>query len=145
LDRDLQGCQRKDRASKAFELGFGRPSIFPIDEHRCVLGLDMDAIRGMQFFSKHEFINLFNSTIMNLRDLPVFGTTSEVVRCTKFLITRVHDRSIWLDQRYLIPIDEIHQLTGLSLEGEDVAKGFQGPRKHVKKKGEVSLYEKFHT
>jgi hypothetical protein len=33
----------------------------------------------------------------------------------------------------------------LSLEGEDVSKGFQGPRKHGKKKGEVSLYDKFHT
>jgi hypothetical protein len=37
------------------------------------------------------------------------------------------------------------QLTGLSLEGEDVSKGFQGPSKHGKKKGKVNLYEKFHT
>jgi hypothetical protein len=100
---------------------------------------------GMQFVSNPEFINLFNSTIMHLRDLPVFGTTGEVARCTKFLISRVHDRSLWLDQRYLIHADDIHQLTGLSLEGEDVSKGFQGPSKHGKKKGEVSLYEKFHT
>jgi hypothetical protein len=95
--------------------------------------------------SNPKFINLFNSTIMNLRDLPVFGTTGEVARCTKFLISRVHDRSLWLDRRYLIHAKDIHQLTRLSLEGEDVSKGFQGPRKHGKKKGEVILYEKFHT
>jgi hypothetical protein len=95
----------------------------------------------MQFMPKPEFINLFNSTIMNLRDLPVFGTTGEVARCTKFLISRVHDRSLWLDRRYPIHTEDIHQLTGLSIEGEDVSKGFQGPNKHGKKKGEPSLYE----
>jgi hypothetical protein len=36
-----------------------------------------DGIIGMQFVPKEDFINLFNSTIMNLRDLPIFGTTGE--------------------------------------------------------------------
>jgi hypothetical protein len=105
----------------------------------------MDDIRGMQFNPKPEFINMFNSMIMNLRDLPVFGTTDEIVHCTKFLISRVHDRSIWLDHRYMIHAYDINQLIVLYLEGEDVAKGFQGLSKHERKKGEVSLYEKFHT
>jgi hypothetical protein len=95
--------------------------------------------------SNPEFINLFNSTIMNLRYLPVFDTTGEVAKCTKFLISRVHDRSLWLDRRYPIHEEDIHQLTGLSLKGEDVSKGFQGPSKHENKKGEPSLYERFHT
>jgi hypothetical protein len=89
-------------------------------------------------------MNLFNSTIMNLRDLPVFGITGEVVRCTKFLINRVHDRGLWLDRRYPIHTKDIHQLIGLSLKGEDVSKGFHGPNKHDKKKGETNLYEMFH-
>ena len=38
-----------------------------------------DGLGGMQFVPKLDFINLFNSTIMNLRDLPIFGTTGEVV------------------------------------------------------------------
>jgi hypothetical protein len=109
------------------------------------MDLALDDIRGMEFVPKPEFINLFNSIIMNLRDLSVFGTTGEVVCCKKFLISQVHDRSLWLDRRYLIHENDIHQLIGLSLEGEDVDKGFQGPRKHGKKKGEVILYEKFHT
>jgi hypothetical protein len=43
------------------------------------------------------------------------------------------------------PCKDIQQLTGLSSQGEDVSKGFQGPDKHGKKKGELSLYEKFNT
>jgi hypothetical protein len=90
---------------------------------------------------KSKFINLFNSTIMNLGDFPVFYNTGEVVRCAKFLISRVHDRSMWLETIYPIHAKDIHQLTELSIEGEDVSKGFQGPSKHGKKKGEPSLYE----
>jgi hypothetical protein len=57
-----------------------------------------DITRDMPFRPRKDFINLFNSTIMNLRDLLVFGTTSEIARCTKFLISRVHKRSLWLDK-----------------------------------------------
>jgi len=103
-----------------------------------------DNMGGMQFVPKLEFINLFNSTIMNLRDLPVFGTTGEVSRCTKFLIRRVHNKSMWMDRRYPIHAKYIHQLTGLSLEGEDVFEFFEGPNKHGKNKGEPNLYKKFH-
>jgi hypothetical protein len=48
-----------------------------------------------------------------------------------------------LDKRYPIHVEDIQQLTGLSSQGEDVSKGFQGPDKHGKKKGELNLYEKF--
>ena len=104
-----------------------------------------DETEDMQFMSKSDFINLFNSTIMNLRDLPVFGTTSEVARCTKFLISRVHDKSLWLDKIYPIHVEYIHHLTRLSFEGEDLSKVFQGPHKHDKNKGEAGLYETFNT
>jgi hypothetical protein len=104
-----------------------------------------DELGGMQFLPKADFINLFNYTIMNLTYLLVLDTTREVARCTKFLISRVHERSSWLDRRYPIHAEDIHQLTTLSIEGEDVSKGFQGPRKHGKKKGEPNLYERFHS
>jgi hypothetical protein len=80
---------------------------------------------------------------MNLRDLLVFDTTSEFEWCTKFLINKVHDRSLSLDRWYPIHAEDIHQLTGLSFKGEDVSKGFQGLGKHKKKKGEPNLYERF--
>ena len=69
--------------------------------------MDPDGIEGMQFVPKSDFINLINSTITNLRDLPVFGTTSEVARCTKFMISRVHDKSLWLDKWYAIHVEDI--------------------------------------
>jgi hypothetical protein len=50
-----------------------------------------------------------------------------------------------LDKLYPIHAQFIHHLTGFSFKGEDVLKGFQGPGKHGKKKGELSLYEKFNT
>jgi hypothetical protein len=50
-----------------------------------------------------------------------------------------------LDKRYPIHAEDIHELTGLSLEGEDMSKGFQGLNKNDKKKGEPNLYERFHT
>jgi hypothetical protein len=104
-----------------------------------------DELGGMHFVPNPEFINLFNSTIMNLGDLPMFNTTIEVARCMKFLISRVNDIILWLDKQYPIHAKDIHHLTGLSLEGEDVSKGFQGSSKHVKKKGDPNLYERFHT
>jgi hypothetical protein len=50
-----------------------------------------------------------------------------------------------LDRKYPIHVDDIHQLIGLSMEGEDVSKGFQGLGKHRRKKGELNLYDKFGT
>jgi hypothetical protein len=107
--------------------------------------ITLDELGGMQFVPKPKFVNLFNSTIMNLRDLPVFGTIGVVAQCTKFLISRVHDQSLWLDRRYPIHTKNNHQLIGLSLKGKDMYKGFQGPIKDEKKKGEPNLYERFHT
>jgi hypothetical protein len=60
---------------------------------------------------------------MNLRDLLVFGTTGEIARCMKFLISKVHDRSLWLDKWYPIHVEDIQQLTILSSQGKDVLKG----------------------
>jgi hypothetical protein len=42
-------------------------------------------------------------------------------------------------------MEDIHQLIGISMEGDDVIKGFQGSRKCSRKKGEPTLYDKFNT
>jgi hypothetical protein len=42
-------------------------------------------------------------------------------------------------------VEDIKKLTGLSMEGQDVAQEFQGSEKHDRKKGEVRLYEKYRT
>jgi hypothetical protein len=94
---------------------------------------------------KLKFINLLKSNIMNLQDLPDFGTISEIAWCTKFFIIWVHEMILCFNRWYLIHEEDIHQITIISLLGEDVSKGFQGPSKHVKKKREPSMYERFHT
>jgi hypothetical protein len=73
-------------------------SLFPQMHTYIFWEMDPNGAGDIQFVPKEGFINLFNSTIMNLRDLPVFGTTGEMARCTTFLIRRVHDISIWLDK-----------------------------------------------
>jgi hypothetical protein len=128
---DLKG---KVEHVKLLDLDLTDSVLFPQMNTDVFWEMAPDGLGGMQFVPKSDFINLFNSTIMNLRDLPVFGTTGEVARCTKFLISRVHDRSLWLDKRYPIHAEDIQQLTGLSFQGEDVSKGFQGPGKHEKRK-----------
>ena len=80
--------------------------LFPHMNIDVFWSVTLDDLGGMQFMPKPKFINLFNSTIMNLRDLPVFGTIGEVARCTKFFISRVHDKILWLDMRYPIHAED---------------------------------------
>jgi hypothetical protein len=118
---DLKG---KVEHVKLLDLDLTYSTLFPQMNTNVLWGMALDELGGMQFVPKSDFINLFNSTIMNLRDLPVFSTTGEVARCMKFMISSVHDRILWLDKWYPIHAKYIQQLTRLSFEGEDVSKGF---------------------
>jgi hypothetical protein len=71
---------------------------------------------------------------MNLRYFPVFDTMGEVRRCTNFLISHIHNGSLWLDREYPIHVDDIHHLIDLSIDGDDVTNGFQGLGKCINKK-----------
>jgi hypothetical protein len=82
---------------------------------------------------------------MNFHDLSVFGTTKEVSRCTKFLISQVHNDFFWMENAYPIHVVEIHKLRGLSMDGKYVSQGFQGSWKHDQKKGKLNLYDKYGT
>jgi hypothetical protein len=138
-------CKGKVEKVKLLDLDLTDQVLFPQMNIDVFCSVAPDELGGIQFLKKPEFISLFNSTIMNLTNLLVFDTPGEVARCTKFMINRVHDRSMCLERRYPIHAEDIHKLTGLSIEGEDVSKCFQGPSKNEKKKGEPSLYERFHT
>jgi hypothetical protein len=72
-----------------------------------------------------EFAPLWDSTLMCLRDLPVFDTTGEASHCTKFLINRVHTGALWLDKAYPIHVEDIHKLTGMSMEGRMLQMDFR--------------------
>jgi hypothetical protein len=91
------------------------------------------------------YVFLRESTIRNLWYFHVFGTTSGVRHCNKFLISWVNTSSLWLDREYTIYVDDIHQLKGLYMDGEHVTNGFQGLGKNNRKKGEINLYDKFNT
>jgi hypothetical protein len=82
-------------------------TLFPKMNINVFYEMDSGSKREVKFLPKDEFMKLFHSTIMNLRDLPVFRTTGEVARCTKFLISRVHD-SLCLYRRYPIHVEDIH-------------------------------------
>jgi len=82
---------------------------------------------------------------MSLSDLLVFDTTEEVDECIKFFIICMHNNTLWLDKGYPIHVEDIHQLTWLSMDAQDVTDGFQGSRKHGHKKGTLTLYKKYNT
>jgi hypothetical protein len=63
---------------KLLDLDLTNSTLFPHMHINVFWEMAPDGIGGIQFVPKSEFINLFNSTIMNLRDLLVFGTTGEV-------------------------------------------------------------------
>jgi hypothetical protein len=96
---DLKGKVEK---VKLLNLNLADQVLFPQMKIDIFWSVAPYELGGMQFVPKQEVINLFNSTIMNLRDLPVFSTIGEVARCTKFLISRIHDKSLWLDRIYPI-------------------------------------------
>jgi hypothetical protein len=101
---DLKG---KVEHVKILNIDLTSPVLFPQMNIDVFLEMAPDGLGGMQFVPKLEFVNLFNSTIMNLRDLPVFGTIGEVARCTNFLISRVQEKSLWLEKRYPIHAEDI--------------------------------------
>jgi hypothetical protein len=68
----------KARQVKLLDLDLMDQVLFPQMNISVFWDLAPDALGGMHFMSKPKFINMFNSTIMNLRDLLFFGTTSEV-------------------------------------------------------------------
>lgn len=63
-----------------------------------------------------EFEGIQRSTILNLRNLLVFGTIGAVMQCTKFLLSRLQNGSLWLGWEILIHAEDIHRLMGLSAE-----------------------------
>lgn len=82
---------------------------------------------------------------MKLWDFPVFGTTKEVMHCTKFLINIIHGGSLWLNKEYPIDGNGIYNLIGLSPYGLNVSSMFKNVSKCGKKKGDDNLYKKYST
>ena len=72
---------------------------------------------------KPPFEPLRKYTLVFLRDLAMLDT-QEILKCTKFLIEKVHGHSLWLDRSYPMYLNDIHMLKGLSIEGNNVYSTF---------------------
>jgi hypothetical protein len=68
---DLKG---KIEQVKLLDLDLTDSALFPQMHTYVFWEMALDGAGDIQFVPKEGLINLFNSTIMNLRDLPVFGT-----------------------------------------------------------------------
>jgi len=77
---------------------------------------------------KQSFFPLHNIMLMNFRELLVFDTTGKVAKCTKFMISRVHNSTLWMEKGYFIHVEDIHQLTGLSMMGQECMRQLPGIR-----------------
>ena len=92
-----------------------------------------------------EFRGLQTSSLINLRNLPVFGTTGPVLQCTRFLINRIQNGSLWLTREIPIHAEDIHRLTGLSQTGADVSTAGQTSSKRARNSGNADFYTKYGT
>lgn len=84
------------------------------------------------------------SSLLNLLNVPTFGSTPAVQWCIKFLMSRVHWGKLWLDQPYPFTLDHVRDLTGISMDGAEVETAFQ-QYKTTKKSGDEDLYTKHGT
>ena len=82
---------------------------------------------------------------MNLRTLSIFGTTRPALQCTRFLLSRIQNGSLWLNEEIPIHAADIHRLTGLSQNGADVSVAGQTSSKHTRKSSDSNLYTKYGT
>jgi len=94
---------------------------------------------------RDDFCPLKQSTLLVLHEFPVFGTTGEVMHCTKFSISRLHWGSLRLDRENPIHAEDIYRLTGLFVYGVDVSSAFQKNDKRSKKTDVTNLYKMYGT
>ena len=62
-----------------------------------------------------------------------------------FLLSRIHNGSLWLGREIPIHVEDIHRLTGLSQEGRDISTASQNVSKRAKKAGDGDYYKKYDT
>jgi hypothetical protein len=63
-------------------------------------------------------LGLYNNDIMNLLDIPHFGSGKLINGCVKNLLARVHRGILWMDMPVLINVDLIVEITRLPTDGE---------------------------
>ena len=74
-------------------------------------------------------VNLAQSTLLNVMNIPHFGRHQEVNACVKLLLSCYHGGYLWLDLRITVDLTLIHRITRLSMQGPDPQEFY--PRKSI--------------
>jgi hypothetical protein len=74
----LDDVKGKSKKKRLLDLDLTKMTLFPQMNIDVFCEMDYGSTEEVQFILKEEFMNLFHSTIMNLWDLLVLGTTGEV-------------------------------------------------------------------
>jgi hypothetical protein len=64
-----------------------------------------------------QHLELYNTGIMNLLDIPHFGCGKQINGCVKQLLERVHGGVLWMDRLVPINVDLITTIIGLPMDG----------------------------
>jgi hypothetical protein len=64
-------------------------------------------------------MNLTQSTLLNVMNIPHFGRHQEVNACIKLLFSCYHGEYLWLNHRITVDLTLINQIIGLSMQGPD--------------------------
>jgi hypothetical protein len=64
-------------------------------------------------------MNLAQSTLLNVMNIPHFGRCQEVNACIKLLLSYYHGGYLWLNYCIAVDLNLINRITGLSMQGPD--------------------------
>jgi hypothetical protein len=71
-------------------------------------------------------MNLAQSTLLNVMNIPHFGRHQEVNGYVNLLLSCYHGENQWLDRRITVDLTMIHRITGLSMQGPDPQEFYPG-------------------
>jgi hypothetical protein len=74
-------------------------------------------------------MNLTQSTLPNIMNIPHFGRPQEVNACVKLLLSCYHGDYLWLNHRIAVDPTLINQIKGLGMQGPDPQEFY--PRKSM--------------
>jgi hypothetical protein len=71
-------------------------------------------------------MNLSQSTLLNVMNIPHFGRHQEVNVCVNIMLSCYHGGYLWLYRRITFDPTSIHRITGLSMQGPNPQDLYRG-------------------
>jgi hypothetical protein len=82
--------------------------------------------KNSKIISHSWTMNLAQSTLLNVMNIPHFGRHQEVNACVKLLLSCYHGDYLWLNCRITVDLMLINQIIGLSMQGPDPQEFYPG-------------------